>query len=155
MLANQFFRDIFAHVDGGVHAQTLAAGTTSGSAITLTSTWNKLVFRLLYAKGTANAGISMYLQTATASNGTFTSISQTLVSASVSLASAGVLEIDTRGEAYANLAGTTAPTWVQPVVVVATTATPVALDVLGWECDYEPAKKSDGAGVVIAETDFY
>lgn len=155
MNANLFFRDIFAHIDGGVHAQTLAAGTTSGSAIPLNSTWNKLVFRLLYTKGTANAGLSMYLQTATASNGTFTSISQTLTSISVSVTSAGVLEIDTRGEAFANLAGTTAPTWVQPVVVVATTATPLALDVLGWSNDYEPAKKYDGAGIVVTETDFY
>lgn len=155
MNANVLFRDIFSHIDGGIHAQTLAAGTTSGSAIPLNSTWGKLLFRLLAAKGTANATLSMYLQTATASGGAFASLSQTLVSASISTTGAQVLEIDTRGEAFANLAGATAPTWVQPVVVVVTTSTPLALDVLGWSNDFEPARKYDGAGVTVTEVDFY
>lgn len=154
MLPNVTFRNIFAHIDGGIHPQSMAAGTTSGSPIALGGAFGfeKLLFRLLLTKGTANAAVSMFLQTATGSNGTFASLSQTLVTASISLASLYSLVIDTRDEAFCNLA--TGATWVQAVVALATTTTPLALDVLGWAADADPASTGDTA-TIVSEVDFY
>lgn len=162
MLANVFFRNVFAQINGGILPQTLATGTTSGSAIQLggSGPLGKLLFRaqaIMLASATSNSGaMSMYLATATASGGTFTSISQTLVSVSISnSASIYELIIDTRNEAFVNLAtGSLAPTWVKPVIALATAAIPFALDVLGWEAGNDPASAFD-VGVISTETDFY
>lgn len=165
-LANVFFRDIFSHQFGGILPQTLAsATTTSGSAIQLGGVggMGKLLFRLITTNATAAFTASMYLSTATASNGSLTSISATLVSlafvASSTSALLQYLEIDTRNEAFANLAtGSAAPSWVVPVVVLAGSGTPiVALDVLGWEYGNDPAKNYDAGSTlfVCKETDFY
>ena len=170
-LANMFFRDIAAHYNGGIAPQVLATGTTSGAAIALggTSPIGKLLFRALFsmtASTTAGSGaMSFYLATATASGGTFTSLSQTLASlafASVSastlspFANLNVLEIDTRDEAFCNLGtGSAAPTWVQAVVALSGNAVGFALDVLGWQAGTEPAKLYDATKITVVETDFY
>lgn len=171
MLANVFFRDVFCHINGGIAPQQLAAGTTSGAKIQLggSAPIGKLLFRALFsmtASTSAGSGAaSLYLATATASGGSFTSISATLASvayASVSASSLApyanlqVLEVDTRNEAFANLAtGSAAPTWVQPVVVISGATVGFALDVLGWEVGNDPAKNWDVGAITVTETDFY
>ena len=99
----------------------------------------------------------MYLETATASGGTYTSLSQTLVSASISLASQYYLEIDTRDEFFCNLGtGSSAPLWVHAVVALATTATPVVLDVLGWMAGVDPASLDDATvGIIVNSVTCY
>jgi hypothetical protein len=163
MLANVFFRNIFAFVNGGILPQTLATGTTSGSAINLAGAIgvDKLVFiaqASMLASATSNSGaLSMYLATASASGGTYTSISQTLVSVSVSVSGSQFnLVIDARDQAFCNLGtGSLAPLWVKPVVALATAAMPFALVVLGWEADVDPASGADGTTTNQTETDFY
>lgn len=161
-LANVFFRNIFATLDGGVLPGTLASGTTSGSPIQLGGVGGlgKMLFLLNLTQGSVAASASMYLATATASGGTFTSISQTLVSttlvASSTSATLNMLDIDTRNEAFANLAtGSAAPTWVKPVIAIAGATLGVGLTVLGWEAGNDPASNYDGSTVTIKETDFY
>jgi hypothetical protein len=163
MLPNVKFRDIFATLNGGILPQTLATGTTSGSAIQLggPGPLGKIAFRALasmLASATSNSGVmSLYLATATASGGTFTSISQTLVSASISVSgSMFQLITDTRNEAFCNLAtGSLAPTWVKPVIALGTAAMPVFLDVLGWSAGDDPADNYDSATINTTETLFY
>ncbi len=164
MLANVFFRDVFATLDGGFLPGSIAAATASGNAIQLggSAPLGKLLFRLITTNASAATSVTMYLATATASGGSYTSISQTGVSATQVASSTSTiktyLEIDTRNEAFANLAtGSLAPAWVKPVIVVVGAAVTGALDVLGWEAGNDPAKQWDAAStaVAVAETDFY
>ena len=164
MLANVFFRDIFAVENGGFLAGSIGTGTASGTAVKLggSGPLGKMAFLLATTNASAAASVTMYLATATASNGTFTSISQTLVSTAMVASSTSTLAtyllIDTRNEAFANLAtGSAAPTWVQPVVVVAGVAVTGALLTLGWESGSDPAKNYDAAStaITVAEVDFY
>lgn len=161
MLANVLFRDIFAHLDVGILPVLtgFATGTVSGSAVQLggTAPFGKMVARFIVTSGSAAASLSAYLATATASNGTFTSVSQTLVSAKVSLASQYWLVLDTRMEAFANL--NTNAQWIKVVYSLTGAPLPGALDVLGWESGNDPASNFDAsvgvAAVIVAETDFY
>jgi hypothetical protein len=155
MLANVVFRNEFGQLDPGIEAQTLATGTTSGSALQLggLAPFGKMLFRVLAASGSAAASLSAYLMTATASNGTFASLSATLTSIVISAASAYRLVLDTRNEAFANLA--TNALWVKVVLVLTGAPVPLAVDVLGWESGTDPASAYDGATVVTSETDFY
>ena len=162
-LANVFMSDIACQINGGVNPQALASGTTSGNAIQLggLSPFGKLLFKAVFSMTASSASgtISMYLGTATASNGTFTSISQTLTSMAFTSASSTkqlVLQLDTRNEAFANLAtGSAAPAWVQPVIVLATSTVNLYLDVLGWCGGVDPEKNFLGTNVAISEVDFY
>ena len=155
MLANLKFGDFMTRLYGGILPQTMAAGTTSGSAIALGGSANvrKMAFRVLAAKGTANSTVTLQLATATASNGTFASLSAAVASVSISAASLYELILDTRDEWFCDLGTTT--TWVQPQIVVATTATPLALDVLGYNVGSEPASNGNAAAIVVTETDLF
>jgi hypothetical protein len=155
MLANVLFRNEFAQLDGGISPQTLATGTTSGSALQLggLAPLGKMLFRVLAASGSAAASMSMFLMTATASNATFASLSATLTSVVISAASQYRLVLDTRNEAFANLA--TNALWVKVVLVLTGAAVPMALDVLGWESGSDAASAFDSATVVTSEVDFY
>jgi hypothetical protein len=164
MLANVFFRDIFAHEAGGILPQAVATGTTSGTAVQLggLGPLGKQLIRFITTNASAAASISMYLETATASAGAYTSISQTLVSAALVASSTSALQVtlvlDTRNEAFANLATASgAPKWFHVVLVISGAALTGALDVLGWEAGNDPAKNYDAAStaVQLAETDFY
>jgi hypothetical protein len=139
-LANVFFKDLFTEIDPGLLPQSLAIGTTSGSAIQLGGVvpFDKLLFDLVFGAGSVAGSVSMYLETATASGATFTSISQTLVSTvtTLSLSAQYDLKIDTRLIAFCNLA--TAPLWVHVVVIVTGAAIPMAMKVLGWEAGFDP-----------------
>ena|SRR5438132_638524 len=156
MFANVNPRDVFAHLDDGIATQTIAVGTVSGSAIPLSGPGQlrRYWFILQLTSGTNSSGAaSMYLMTATASNAAFTSLSQTLVSLSVSsLATKQFLELNTRNEAFADL-GTTAR-WVKPVVAISGAALPAALLVLGYLAGSQPASLYDAATVGVSNTDF-
>lgn len=162
-LANVFFSDIFATLNGGIQPQALAAGTASGTAQQLggVSPLGKLLFRGVFSMTASNASgtATMYLQTATASSGGFTSLSATVTSVAFGSATSGnqfELRLDTRNEAFANLAtGSGAPAWVQPVVVIATNTVGFYLDVLGWEGGNDPEKNYNATTVKVTETDFY
>jgi hypothetical protein len=152
-LANIFFSDLFAKLDGGIPATLtgITTGTTSGSPIQLggLSPLGKLMFRFLVGgSGSAAATASMWLATATASAGTYTSISGTLTSIAISLASKYYLDIDTRLQAFCNLG--TAPTWVKAIVAIAGAPLPGALDVLGWESGNDPPATYNSPDVIVA-----
>jgi hypothetical protein len=151
MQANLLFGDIIARLDGGIKPQSLATGTTSGSAIPLIDSFRNLIFRAICQQGTASAILTMYLQTATASSAAFTSISTTVKSiavASTSLVSAFEAFIDTSDVAFADLG--TGPLWVQPVITLSGAATAVALDVLGYNCKSEPAYNFNGSTTSVS-----
>jgi hypothetical protein len=161
MLANFYFSDLFTEVDPGFLPQTLATGTTSGSAIQLGGSlgYEKLLFNMIFAAGSVANSVSMYLATATVASGTFTSLSQTLVSmvTTLSLSAQYDLKIDTRDVAFANLSSTSAvPSWVKVVVSLAGSTVPMAMKVLGWEAKqdvvsvFQPQTKP-----VTAYTPFY
>lgn len=162
-LANLFFRDIFGMVASGVLPQAVATGTTSGAAINLggSADFGKLAFLFATTNASAATSVTMYLATATASGGSFTSLSATVASttqvASSTSTTQQILLIDTRDEAFCNLGSATSgygPLWVKPVLVVAGAAVSGALLCLGWEAGAEPAKNND-VSVNVTETDFY
>ncbi len=164
-LANVFFRDIFCHVIPGASvlptATGYATGTASGVAIQLggLAPIGKLLARLNFAAGSVSGVVAMWFATATASSGAFTSIAATLVSiaTTLSLSTQYYLGIDTRNEAFCNLASATsgAPTWCQVVMSVSGSAIGGAMEVLGWECGSEPASTFDSAAAVVKYTTFY
>jgi hypothetical protein len=164
MLANYFFKDLYADIDPGFLAQTLAASTasqvSSGSAIQLGGSFaiGKLLFKMVGAPGSIATSVSMYLATATVSSGTFLSISQTLTSliTTASLSEGFKLVIDTRNEAFANLGtGSAAPTWVKVVVSWIGAAVPTSMECLGWEVGTDPASLWNSTTLQIAYTAFY
>jgi hypothetical protein len=162
MFGTLTFSDAFSVDNGGILPQSLATGTTSGSAIPLGGgatagvDARKRVFILTAASGTASGTINLYLATSTASNGTFASISATSPAAlvSLSLGSQYTLILDTRNEAFADLG--TGALWVKPVVVLAGVAVPMALLVLDYLPGHLPASKNDAAaGQLVTRTLFY
>jgi hypothetical protein len=161
MLQNYFFSDLFTDVDSGILTQTLATGSTSGSAIQIggKAGFEKLLFEMLFAAGSAAGSVSMWLATASASSGTFGSLSQTLVSiiTTLSLSANYRLRIDTRDVAFANLSSVAAaPTFVQVVVAVTGAAIPMAMHVLGWESKVDPNNVFITRTIpVVAQTTFY
>ncbi len=163
MLANYFFGDLFTDIDSGiVPASTgIATGTTSGSAIQLGGApgFEKWRFDLMFAAGSVAGSISMWLATATASSGAFTSISATLVSiiTTLSLSCNYRLRIDSRDVAFANLSSTSAaPSWVQVVVSVTGSAIAGAMQILGWEAKQDVASVFQTPALPkVAVTTFY
>jgi len=150
MLANLNFSDFTTELDGGIPPGTsLAVGTTSGKVITLPGTGvRKLRFALQFLIGTANGTLTMFLQTATVSSGTFASLSQTVYSTVVSVASSAgryVGVIDTRGTCLQAVC-------VQPVFVVAGAAMAACLEVLGYNVRDEQAKNQNAPFVQYGET---
>lgn len=145
MEANLLFSDFTVPINAGVAPGSVATGTTSGNAIQLGGPGpiGKLLFRALCTGGSASANVKMVIYSATASNGTFASIpsaSQSmLVAASSTSNILNVLQIDTRNEAFADLANNIA--WVQPVLVITGTATLTFLDCIGWESGIQPARR--------------
>jgi hypothetical protein len=163
-LANLYFKDLFTEISpGSAMGPALvgsATGTQSSSPIALTGSgaFMKLLFDLSFLAGTASGTVNMYLATATASNGTFTSLSQTLVSiiTTLSLSALYNLKIDSRDVAFANLGtGSAAPSWVKVVVSVTGAAIDGALKVLGWEAPADPALSFITESPVTGYTAFY
>lgn len=163
MLANYFFSDLFTDIDSGiVPASTgIATGTTSGSAIQLGGPpgFEKWLFEILFAAGSISGSVKMWLETATASAGAFTSLSATLVSivTTLSLSANYRLRIDSRDVAFANLSSTSpAPRWVHVVVSVTGAAIPAAMHVLGWEAKQDVANVFNPPALpLVAQTTFY
>jgi len=175
-LANVFFRDLFAHMNGGIPPQVLGATTTvSGTIQSLVNSGviGKWLFRLICTQtasatsaGATSCTVTMKLYTGTAS-GTMASFaagvaSTALASNSVAMSLVGpfFLELDTRNEYFNNLAAGVSGgdvIYVQPVVIVgATNGIIAALDVLGWEAGCDPAKNYDASSIVaVVETDLY
>jgi hypothetical protein len=146
MLANYFFSDLFTDIDSGiVFPETgLATGTTSGSAIALTGSqgFEKWLFEVIFAAGSVANTVSMWLATATASGGVFTSLSASLVSilTTLSLSANYRLRIDSRDVWFSTLSSTSAaPTWVQVVVSVTGSTISGAMHILGWEAKVDPS----------------
>ena len=140
MLANLKFTDLFAFLDDGIANASIAVGTTSGSAIQLGGSQNlrKHAFILIGNSGSTSAGVaSMYLMTATAASASFTSLSQSLQSISISGAGKWMLVLDTDDSFFGDLATNAA--WIKPVVVVAGVAVPLALLSLGYNAGSEQA----------------
>lgn len=170
MLPNLFFRDIFAHINGGIGPQVLAsATTTSGNVITLSGrgALGKFVFRLLCSASTTASSVSVTLALFTGTvSSAMASFAAGIVSSVMPASSTTgmfVLELDTRNEYFCNLgsAATGAILYVQPVVTVGTTTgVAAALDVLGWQAGNDPARNYDTTGaasvaVTVIETDLY
>jgi hypothetical protein len=164
-LANLYFKDLFTEISpGSAMGPALvgsATGTQSSSPIALTGSaaFMKLLFDLSFLAGSIAGSISMYLATATASGGSYTSVSATLVSmvTTLSLSALYNLKIDSRDVAFANLGtGTAAPAWCKVVVVVTGSAIDGALKVLGWEAPADPANIFQAqASPLTAYTAFY
>jgi len=171
MLANVFFRDVFATLNGGIKPQVLAsATTTSGNVLALggVAPIGKMLFRLLCSASTTASSVSvqMLLYTGTVSS-TMASFAAGIVSSVLPASSTTgmfVLELDTRNEYFCNLNASVSGggvAYVQPVVIVGTTTgVAAALDVLGWETGTDPAKNYDATGAVtvavtVVETDLY
>jgi hypothetical protein len=149
MLTNLNFSDFTTELDGGFPAGTsLSVGSNSGTVIKLLGTGvRKLRFCLSHCMGSASGVLQFYLQTATASNGTFASLSQTLASVAVSIASSTSTYktvIDTRGE-------TLNAGYVQVVAVIAGVAMTACMDVLGYNVRDEPGKAQNAATFVYNE----
>lgn len=158
MFATLKFRDVFATIDDGIVAQTMATGTHSGSAIALggTAPIDKLEFIVNAASGSAAATLTFVLQTATASNGTFASFSTkgggTAASTSISLSAAGkyFIYVGARDEMFADL-GTTA-TWVMPVFQISAGAPiPLSLTTLGFVAGNDPASQFDSSTLKLVQ----
>jgi hypothetical protein len=163
-LANLFFKDLFTEISPGAAMGPAlvgsATGTQSSSPIVLTGStaFMKLLFDLSFMAGSVAGSISMYLATATASGGAFTSLSATLVSmvTTLSLSALYNLKIDSRDVAFANLGtGTAAPAWVKVVVSVTGSAINGALKVLGWEAPVDPANVWVTESPITAYAAFY
>lgn len=169
-LANVFFRDVFATLNGGIKPQVLAsATTTSGNVLTLGGSGpiGKMLFRLLCSASTTASSVSVTMQlfTGTVSSAMASFAAGVVSSVMPASSTTGmfVLELDTRNEYFANLGSAQAGAilYVQPVVIVGTTTgVAAALDVLGWEVGSDPAKNYDSSGaasvaVTVVETDLY
>ena len=65
--------------------------------------------------------------------------------------------IDARNEAFCGLnsATSTAPLWVEAVVVTSSGTVFAALDILGWEAGNDPASNYDATTIKTTEVDFY
>ena len=158
MFSTVKFREIFATLDDGISSQTMATGTTSGSAIPLggTAPFEKFEFIVNAASGSAAATLTFLLQTATASGGTFASFStkagSTAGSTSISLSAAGkyFVYVEARTEMFADL-GTTA-TWVKPVFQISAGAPlPLSLTTLGFVAGNDPASKFDSSTLKLVQ----
>lgn len=151
MEANVVFSDFTVPINAGVKPQSLATGTTSGNAIALggPGPLHKLLFRCMAIIGSASANVTLTLYSATASNGTFASIPSASTSVQVSAASTVLydLRLDTRNEAFADLANNIA--WVQPVLVVTNAATSIFLDCIGWESGIQPARRLEAVAPLL------
>ena|ERR1700744_4262763 len=164
-LANVFFSDLFTEISpGSAMGPGLvgsATGTTSTAAIQLGGPvpFSKWLFDLSFLAGSASGSVSMFLATASASGGTFTSISQTMVSmvTTLSLSTIYDLKIDSRDVAFAVLGtGSIAPTWVKAVVAVSGAAINGALKILGWEATADPNSAfTTSTNPLVAQVTFY
>jgi hypothetical protein len=136
MLANLRFTDLFSVKNTGISPTSLSvSGTFSGSAMQLGGSANqhRHVWLFFPGEGTTTAGVvTMYLMTATASAGTYTSLSASVQSYSISAAGIWApLVLDTDNSWFNDL-GTNA-VWVKPVLVVTGVAVPGALACLGYD----------------------
>lgn len=150
-LSSAFLSDGVAFLNDGLPMSTLAAaGTHSGSAMIWggrpPSPWRKL--GLLFQCG-AGGNVSLFLQTATASNGafaTFTSPNQTASAATMTpTAPKNFLYVEARGEMIEDLA--TQGYWIQVVVVQTGAVTGGALAALGLMPGDQPATSEAGVGL--------
>lgn len=136
------FRDVFSEISTGILPSLYAAGSASGSPISMTN-FGKVVFHLYTGSGSANATYQLAIAAASASGGTFTAITSlgTIISASTATGSNNVAVIEIRGEALTNLQSNY--TWVKPVLVVANGSTNAAVTAHGFVVDYAPASGYD------------
>lgn len=148
MFASRYFTDVFSFLDNGIAVGALtASGTHSGSPMAVGGSaavpWRKIGFILEMASGSTSAGtVTFYLQTATASNGTFATFStannsNSSVIASPSAAGKWYIYAEARGEMFTDLG--TNGYWVKPVIVQSAVVCPVALTSLGFVEGSEPA----------------
>jgi hypothetical protein len=148
MFASRFFTDVFSFLDDGIAVGALAAsGTHSGSAMQVGGSaavpWRKIGFILEMASGSTSAGtVTFYLQTSTASAGTFATFStannsNSSIVASVSSAGKWYIYAEARGEMFTDLG--TNGYWVKPVIAQSAVVCPVALTALGFVEGSQPA----------------
>lgn len=163
MLANLKSRDFLAQVDGGFPPGTsLSVGTNSGKVFLLGGPGpiRKYSLWLQAVMGTASGVLTAFIQTATASNGTFSlasgmanslgSATLAALSGSIALSVASLrynFDFETRGEALGSLGGT----WAQIVAVVTGAAMPACLTTLGYNVGGEPAGAYDSATISTTE----
>lgn len=148
MFATKQFPDVFSFLDCGLPVGgNSVSGTHSGSPMQVGGSaavpWRKIGFIIEIASGSTSAGVvTFYLQTATASNGTyatFTTANQSNSSVVVSATGAGKWYIyaEARGEMFTDLG--TNGYWIKPVLVQSAVVCPVALTALGFVEGSEPA----------------
>ena len=166
-LANVFFSDITAKLNGGIGPVALAsATTTSGNIQTLggSGAIGKYLFRLLMlptASSALTATLKLYTGTASTTMASFAAgIASSVFSATTAATTMQYeLRLDTRNEYFNNLAAGVSGgdvLYVQPVAIIgATTGVTAALDVLGWCVGCDPASNYNAATVTVAETDLY
>jgi hypothetical protein len=172
MFASKKFRDVFAFKNTGMYPGVWGAtpGSTSMSPIAW-SNFRKLewVFQL-GSVGSANTTFTLIFQTASASNGTFTTrgylgssgFTTTAGMLAGSVYSNQVLPVDMRGEwLYSVMGGQSIGyvPWIQVLLSNSNSSLTCALLTMGYLMDYEPAFNYDSSSYVAwtgsAETDAY
>lgn len=153
MFASRFFTDVFNFLDDGLTLSTLqsTSGTHSGSAMQVGGSaaipWRKIGFILQMASGSTSAGtVTFYLQTSTASNGTYATFttanqSNSSVVASPSAAGKWFVYAEARGDMFTDLG--TNGYWLKPVVAQSAVVAPASLTSLGFVLGSEPGSNSN------------
>lgn len=149
------FRDVFSEISTGIQPSLYAAGSASGSPISMAN-FGKVVFELFTGSGSANATFQLAIAAASASAGTYAVVTSlgTTISASTSTGSNNVAVIEVRGEALTNLGS--GYTWVKPVLVVANGSANAVVTAHGFVTDYGPASNFDSPSTFTnQEVDYF
>lgn len=152
MFASRKFRDVFSELNAGLPPAVYAAGSSIGSALTMTGR-NKMVFHLDAGSGGA-ASARMLFYAASASTGTGSTLvaSTGLLFASATSASGGTLVAEIRGEFLGNQS--TGP-WFFPVLSVSGASVVAGVHANGFVEHYAPASYNDTAAYVQLENTFF
>jgi hypothetical protein len=161
--ANVLFSDFAIPLNGGITLGTSATGTYSGSKLALsalgaTGPLRKLTYQL-FASGSTSGVLTLTLQSGTASGATFSAIAGCSAAMTASATATGSLygiQMDVRTDLFADL-GLGSGAYIMPVVTIGTAATPVWLNIVGWNSGIQPARRllsnSNFSNVVITEVD--
>ena len=157
MFSSLKFRDVFTEVNTGLIPALYAAGSSVGSAISMTG-MRKVVFHVYGGSGAAGSA-QLLLYAASVSAGTGSTVlggtGSLLTSAlvgSLASASGGVAVVELRGEYLEN--NSVGP-WIFPVLSVSGGSMTAIVTAHGFLRNFEPASNYDTTAFVKNETDLF
>lgn len=145
MFANRKFRDVFAFLNTGILPGIAAAGSSVTSAINMTG-MRKVVYELYGGSGVGSAQLVLYGAPASTGVGSTAIGSTSLLYASATSASGGVIVADIRGEYLGN--ASTGP-WLFAVASLSGGSMNLALTAKGYLCSYNPALNNDAPATFV------